>query len=101
VNDDDEWTRTNIHALNGIRNHSLRVQVIKAYASDHATTGTGKKGIHLVLYRVQQLDLMDLVMVQGEERIVQEALCLDCVDYKHIQCTRPRTIGQLTCMCMR
>jgi len=32
--------RTNIHALSRIRTHGLSIQVIKAYASDHATTGT-------------------------------------------------------------
>jgi hypothetical protein len=31
---DDEWTRTNNHALRGIRVHGLSVQAIEAYASD-------------------------------------------------------------------
>jgi hypothetical protein len=31
VNDDDEQTRTHIHALNGIRTHGLSVQAIKAH----------------------------------------------------------------------
>jgi hypothetical protein len=35
VNDDGEETRTNIHALNGIRT----LQAIKAYASDRAAIG--------------------------------------------------------------
>jgi hypothetical protein len=30
---DDEYTRTNIHVLSGIRTHSLSVQTIKAYTS--------------------------------------------------------------------
>jgi hypothetical protein len=38
---DDEQTKTNIHALSGIRTHSTSVQAIKAYASDRAATGTG------------------------------------------------------------
>jgi hypothetical protein len=38
---DDEQTRTNIHALSGIRIHSLSVQAIKAYASDRKSTVTG------------------------------------------------------------
>jgi hypothetical protein len=29
-----------MHALSGIRSHGLSVQAIKAYASDHAATGT-------------------------------------------------------------
>jgi hypothetical protein len=33
-------TTTNIHALSGIRSHELSVQVIEAYATDRATTGT-------------------------------------------------------------
>jgi hypothetical protein len=41
VNDDDEQTRTNIHALSGIRTHGLSVKAIKAYASDRTVTGTG------------------------------------------------------------
>jgi hypothetical protein len=41
VNDDDEQTMTNIHALSGIQTHSLSVQVIKAYASDRVANGTG------------------------------------------------------------
>jgi hypothetical protein len=42
VNDDDEWTRTSIYALSGIRTHDLSLQAIKAYASDLAATGTGR-----------------------------------------------------------
>jgi hypothetical protein len=34
VNDDDEQTKTNIHALSTIGTHSLRVQAMKAHASD-------------------------------------------------------------------
>jgi hypothetical protein len=30
--DEEEQTRTNIHALSGIRTHGLSVQTIKAYA---------------------------------------------------------------------
>jgi hypothetical protein len=41
VNDDYKQTRTNIHALSGIRTHGLNIQEIKAYASDHVATGTG------------------------------------------------------------
>jgi hypothetical protein len=37
VNDDDEYMRTNIHVLSGIRTHGLSVQAIKAYASDRMT----------------------------------------------------------------
>jgi hypothetical protein len=37
---EDECTRTNIHALSGIRAHGLNVQAIKAYVSDRAATGT-------------------------------------------------------------
>jgi hypothetical protein len=33
---------TNIHALSGIRTHSLSTQAIKTYASDHVATGTGQ-----------------------------------------------------------
>lgn len=40
-----EQTRTNIHALNGIRTYVVSVQVIKAYASDCKTTGTGEKAL--------------------------------------------------------
>jgi hypothetical protein len=36
---DDEWT--NICALRAIRTHGLSLQVIKAYASDLAATGSG------------------------------------------------------------
>jgi hypothetical protein len=38
---DDEQTRTNINAFNGIRTHG--VQAIKTYASHRAATGTGEK----------------------------------------------------------
>jgi hypothetical protein len=37
-----EQTRTNIHALSGIRTHGLSVEEIKAYASAHAATVAGK-----------------------------------------------------------
>jgi hypothetical protein len=37
----DEQTRTNIHALSWILTHGLSIQAIKACASDHAATGTG------------------------------------------------------------
>jgi hypothetical protein len=36
-------TRTNIHALSGIRTHDLSAQKMKAYASDRAATGTSYK----------------------------------------------------------
>jgi hypothetical protein len=49
--DDDEQTMTNIHALSGIQTHSLRVQVIKAYASDRVATGTGSFFIFQLLYQ--------------------------------------------------
>jgi hypothetical protein len=38
---DDEQTRTNTHALSGIRTHGLSAQTIKAYASHRAATGVG------------------------------------------------------------
>jgi hypothetical protein len=38
--DDDEWTRINIHALSGIWTRGLSVQAIKAYTLDRAATGT-------------------------------------------------------------
>jgi hypothetical protein len=37
----DEYSRTNIHALSGIRIHGLSAQAIDAYASYRAATGTG------------------------------------------------------------
>jgi hypothetical protein len=40
VDDGDEWTRTNIYALSGIRTHVLSVQAIKPYFSDSADTWT-------------------------------------------------------------
>jgi hypothetical protein len=43
VNDGNAQTRTNIHALKGIRPHVLNIQAIKAYASDHADIGTDIK----------------------------------------------------------
>jgi hypothetical protein len=48
VNDDndddgDDQTRTNIHALSGIRSHGLSIQAMKTYASDSVATGTGCK----------------------------------------------------------
>jgi hypothetical protein len=42
VHDDDEQTRKIIHALSGINTLGLRAEVIKAYATDRAATGTGK-----------------------------------------------------------
>jgi hypothetical protein len=39
--EDDEYTRSNIHAISGNRTHCLSVQAIKANASDRASTGTG------------------------------------------------------------
>jgi hypothetical protein len=41
VNNDDKYTRTNIHALSGIRTHSISVQAIKACTSDRVATETG------------------------------------------------------------
>jgi acetolactate synthase regulatory subunit len=41
VDNVDEQTRTNIHALSVIRNHGFSVQAIKGYASDLADIGTG------------------------------------------------------------
>jgi hypothetical protein len=43
VTNDDEQMRTNIHALSGIWTHGLSIQVIKAYASDRAATGTSTR----------------------------------------------------------
>jgi len=40
VNDDDESTRTNAHALSGIQTHILSVQAINSYASYRTITGT-------------------------------------------------------------
>jgi hypothetical protein len=40
VNDADELTRTNIHALNEIRKQDLIVQASKVYATDRAASGT-------------------------------------------------------------
>jgi cytochrome c553 len=34
-------TKTNIHAVSGIRTHDLSDQAIKAYASDRAAAGSG------------------------------------------------------------
>jgi len=36
---DDEYSRTNIHAL--CQTHGLSIQAIKAYASDRTVTETG------------------------------------------------------------
>jgi hypothetical protein len=41
VSDDDEQTRTNSHALRGIRTDDLTTQAVKAYASDRVAAGTG------------------------------------------------------------
>jgi hypothetical protein len=41
VNDDDEETKINIHALSGIRTHGLSLLAVKIHASDSAATGTG------------------------------------------------------------
>jgi hypothetical protein len=41
MNDDDKETRTNIHALIGIRTQGLSVDAIETYASERAATGTG------------------------------------------------------------
>jgi hypothetical protein len=43
----DAYTKTNIHALSEIRTHGLSVQVINAYASDRAVTGTGSQTFKL------------------------------------------------------
>jgi hypothetical protein len=42
VNGDVEQTKINIYALSGIRTYGLRIQAIKAYASDSAATGIGR-----------------------------------------------------------
>jgi hypothetical protein len=44
-------TRTNIHALNGIRTHDLSLQAIKAYASHRAANGTGKLHFTVAYWR--------------------------------------------------
>jgi hypothetical protein len=41
TSDYDEQTKTNIHALSGIRTLGLSIQAIKAYSSHHAATETG------------------------------------------------------------
>jgi hypothetical protein len=48
---DDEQTRTNIHALSGIWTHSLSIQTIKAYASERVATGT--RNVHSLLHGIQ------------------------------------------------
>jgi hypothetical protein len=47
---DDECTRTHIHALSGIRSHGLSYQAINAYASDRVATGTGSAHARLLLH---------------------------------------------------
>jgi hypothetical protein len=44
---DDEQTRTNVHALRWIRTHDLSVQAMKAYASDGAAIGTGCEHVQM------------------------------------------------------
>jgi hypothetical protein len=39
--DDDERTKTDIHALRGIRTHGHSSQAIKAYVSYRVASGTG------------------------------------------------------------
>jgi hypothetical protein len=39
-------TKTNIHALNGIRTHNLNFRAIKDFAWDCATTGTGVRTLY-------------------------------------------------------
>jgi hypothetical protein len=50
VNDNGEQTRPNIHALNRIRTHGLRVQAIKAWAADRAATGTDMENVIIVVW---------------------------------------------------
>jgi 3D (Asp-Asp-Asp) domain-containing protein len=65
VNDDDndEQTRTNTHALSGIRTHGLRVQANKAYASDSTATGTSSNDgkfiftIPVILIKMSQVKI--------------------------------------------
>jgi hypothetical protein len=45
--------RTNTNALSSIRTHVLRVQAIKAYASDHKDTGNGYPVIKRVAASMQ------------------------------------------------
>jgi hypothetical protein len=40
---DDEYTRTNIHDLSGIRTYGLSVETIKANVSDREATGTDRE----------------------------------------------------------
>jgi hypothetical protein len=46
VNGDDEWTRSNAHALSGIRTHDLSFQAINA--SDRAATVTDHNDLRCV-----------------------------------------------------
>jgi hypothetical protein len=46
----DEQTKININSLCGIRTNGLSAQAIKAYASDHAATGTDFLLFYTYLY---------------------------------------------------
>jgi hypothetical protein len=46
-------TRTNIHALSGIRTHDPSNQPVKTHASDRTATVTGKVEVMLNLYEAQ------------------------------------------------
>jgi hypothetical protein len=64
----DEQTRTNIHALSGIRTHSLSVQAIKACASDGVATGTAWKGCSCYISSIAWIELTLLLQRTSSEQ---------------------------------
>jgi hypothetical protein len=55
VNDDDQYTGTNIQALSGIWTQSLSVQAIIAFASDRTVTGTSGSRLGPVIKYLRSL----------------------------------------------
>jgi hypothetical protein len=72
VNDEDEQTRTNIHALSGIQTHGLSFQAIKAYDTDCTATGTGlvRWVVHVVHMEEMRNEYKMLVAKPEEKRLL-------------------------------
>jgi hypothetical protein len=69
MNNDDEWTKKNTHALGGFRTHGLSIWAIKAYASDCMATGTRTRdGLDMVVNK-------EIPSLLGIEPVIQPTLC--------------------------
>jgi hypothetical protein len=69
MNNDDEWTKKNTHALGGVQTHGLSTWAIKAYASDCMAIETRTRdGLDMVVNE-------EIPSLLGIEPVIQPTLC--------------------------